>query len=172
MKDDGFEVEEDGDTILDNSIKKAVETAKYTGMPCLADDSGLFVEALNGKPGVISARWCGVHGDEKKNNEKLQKEMIMNNFFISSAYFETVMTYYDPNTDHMFSNNGRLNGFVYYFAKNGRDGYGYEPHFYMKDPRYDDTVKSLAEYTDEEKMTFNHRFKALDAMMKCLRDEI
>lgn len=171
LKDDGFEVEEDGDTILDNSIKKAVETAKHTGMPCLADDSGLFVGALNGKPGVISARWCGIHGDEKKNNEKLQKEMIMNNFFISSAYFETVMTYYDPDKDCMFSTNGRLDGFVYYFAKYGKDGdgYGYEPHFYMKDPRNDDTVKSLAEYTDEERLTFNYRFKALDKVMKYLK---
>lgn len=71
MKDYGFEVEEDGDTILDNSIKKAVETAKYTGIPCLSDDSGLFIEALDGKPGVISARWCGIHGDEK-NKEWIQ----------------------------------------------------------------------------------------------------
>lgn len=122
-----FEVNEDGKTFLENSIKKAIETAQVLRMPVLADDSGLEIEILNGFPGVYSARFM----ENKSYIEKMKhilKKMENVPFEKRKARFVCAATYYNPKNNILFSVEGEIKGKIAYSIL-GKDGFGYDPIF-------------------------------------------
>ena len=155
------EVEEDGTTFEENSKKKALEIAKFTNMITIADDSGLCVDALDGAPGVYSARYAGEHGNDLDNNKKLVRELqgIENR----KARFVCVITLAKP-TGETYSFRGEVEGDIIDVPQ-GTEGFGYDPHFFMKEYR-----KTLAEIP-EIKNKISHRARALEKLKENL-DEI
>jgi XTP/dITP diphosphohydrolase len=146
------EIIEDGETFDDNAYKKASLTSRYLGYPALADDSGLVVNALDGKPGVYSARYAGEDADDEKNLNKLLKEM--EGVDDRSAYFQCVISIAVP-TGHALTYEGKCEGVITDSPK-GEGGFGYDPVFYY--PEFD---KTFAELTMEEKAKVSHRGNAL-----------
>lgn len=155
------EVEEDGTTFEENSKKKALEIAKFTNMITIADDSGLCVDALNGAPGVYSARYAGEHGNDLDNNKKLVRELqgIENR----KARFVCVITLAKP-TGETYSFRGEVEGDIIDVPQ-GTEGFGYDSHFFMKE-----YGKTLAEIP-EIKNKISHRARALEKLKENL-DEI
>lgn len=148
------EVIEDGKTFEENSRKKALEIAKFTNMTTISDDSGLCVEALNGAPGVYSARYAGENATDKLNNEKLIKDLsgIENR----AAKFVTVITLAKPSGE-TYSFRGEIEGVIIDEAR-GDEGFGYDPHFYV--PQYEKTFAQIPEIKNK----ISHRAKALEAL--------
>ena len=126
---------EDGRTFADNALIKAHAGAQATGLACIADDSGIAVEELNGMPGVLSARWSGQHGNDAANNELLlaQMEHVPSEHVAEGRWPGTLLT-----------------------ASRGEAGFGYDPLF---QPEGD--TRSSAEMTPEEKNAASHRGRAL-----------
>ncbi len=155
------EVEEDGLTFEENSKKKALEIAKFTNMITIADDSGLCVDALDGAPGVYSARYAGEHGNDFDNNKKLVRELqgVENR----KARFVCVITLAKP-TGETYSFRGEVEGDIV-DTPAGTDGFGYDPHFFMKE--YGKTFAEIPEIKNK----ISHRAKALDKLKENL-DEI
>ncbi|WP_300358843.1 XTP/dITP diphosphatase [Fusobacterium sp.] len=155
------EVEEDGLTFEENSKKKALEIAKFTNMITIADDSGLCVDALDGAPGVYSARYAGEHGNDLDNNKKLVRELqgVENR----KARFVCVITLAKP-TGETYSFRGEVEGDIV-DTPAGTDGFGYDPHFFMKE--YGKTFAEIPEIKNK----ISHRAKALDKLKENL-DEI
>ena len=153
------EVIEDGTTFEENSKKKAVEIAKFLNMITIADDSGLCVDALNGEPGVYSARYSGT-GDDLKNNEKLIENLkgIENR----KAKFVSVITLAKPNGE-TFSFEGEILGEIIDNPR-GNTGFGYDPHFYVEE--YQKTLAQLPELKNK----ISHRAKALEKLKKKLKN--
>ena len=153
------EVIEDGTTFEENSKKKAVEIAKFLNMITIADDSGLCVDALNGEPGVYSARYSGT-GDDSKNNEKLIENLkgIENR----KAKFVSVITLAKPNGE-TFSFEGEILGEIVDNPR-GNTGFGYDPHFYVEE--YQKTLAQLPELKNK----ISHRAKALEKLKKELKN--
>jgi XTP/dITP diphosphohydrolase len=149
------EVEEDGDTFDDNAFKKASFTAKALGLPAMADDSGLEVEALGGAPGVRSARYAGPNATDQDNNSKLLKEM--KDIDNRTAAFMCVISIAVP-SGVALTYEGRCEG-VIARAPAGNQGFGYDPIFY-----YPPQKKTFAQLTVEEKNRVSHRGKALEEM--------
>jgi len=146
------EVEENGDTFDANAYKKAGFTARVLGMPVLADDSGLVVEALGGAPGVYSARYAGENStDEQKQARILQEMKGKTN---RKAAFECVISIAVP-TGPALTYEARCEGLIADEPK-GKSGFGYDPIFY-----YPPLKKTFAELTMEEKSRVSHRGKAL-----------
>ena len=145
------EVVEDGDTFEANSAKKALEIAKFTGMITIADDSGLCVDALNGEPGVYSARYSGEGATDASNNAKLIKNLqgIENR----KAHFVSVITLGKPD-GRVYSFRGEVEGEIIDIPR-GDTGFGYDPHFYVAE-----YGKTLAEMP-EMKNVISHRANAL-----------
>ena len=145
------EVVEDGDTFEANSAKKALEIAKFTGMLTIADDSGLCVDALNGEPGVYSARYSGEGATDASNNAKLIKNLqgIENR----KAHFVSVITLGKPD-GRAYSFRGEVEGEIIDIPR-GDTGFGYDPHFYVAE-----YGKTLAEMP-EMKNVISHRANAL-----------
>lgn len=145
------EVVEDGDTFEANSAKKALEIAKFTGMITIADDSGLCVDALNGEPGVYSARYSGEGATDASNNAKLIKNLqgIKNR----KAHFVSVITLGKPD-GRAYSFRGEVEGEIIDIPR-GDTGFGYDPHFYVAE-----YGKTLAEMP-EMKNVISHRANAL-----------
>jgi XTP/dITP diphosphohydrolase len=146
------EVEEDGATFDDNAYKKASFTAKVLGLPAIADDSGLVVEALGGAPGVKSARYAGDNATDKENINKLLREMDGKSE--RGAAFECVISIAVPSGPAL-TYEGRCEGKISTKPK-GASGFGYDPVFYY--PEYD---KTFAEISSAEKNRVSHRGKAL-----------
>ncbi len=144
--------EEDGLTFEDNAYKKAYETASASGIPTLADDSGLVVDALNGDPGVRSARYSGEHATDEENNRKLLQEMQGKTG--RAAAFECIIAIAVPAGPALIYE-GRVEG-VILEAPRGAGGFGYDPLFY-----YPPLDKSFAELTTDEKNEVSHRGQAL-----------
>jgi XTP/dITP diphosphohydrolase len=147
------EVEEDGETFDENAYKKASFTARVLGHPALADDSGLVVDALNGAPGVFSARYAGPDATNEDRSRKLLQEMegISNR----KAAFECVISIAVP-TGPALTYEGRCEGIIA-ASPQGTNGFGYDPIFY-----YPPLKKTFAELTREEKSRVSHRGKALE----------
>ncbi|SHE62429.1 dITPase [Marinitoga hydrogenitolerans DSM 16785] len=122
-----FDVNEDGKTFLENSIKKAIETAKILRAPVIADDSGLEIEILNGFPGIYSARFM----ENKSYKEKMKhilKKMENVPFEKRLARFVCAATYYNPKNNILFSVEGEIKGKISYSIL-GKSGFGYDPIF-------------------------------------------
>ena len=148
------EIEEDGATFSENAIKKAVTTAAASGMPCLADDSGLVVDALNGQPGIYSARFAGEVSDDLQNNQKLQKMMAGIEDEARNARFVCVIAVSDAQ-GKFETVEGKCEGKIA-FETSGEGGFGYDPLFIP-----DGFTCSFAELSPKEKNLISHRGKAL-----------
>ncbi len=151
------EVIEDGKTFDDNAYKKASFTARVLGHPTIADDSGLVVEALNGAPGVYSARYAGENATDEENNLKLLAEM--NSTENRKAAFECVISLAIP-TGPALTYEGRCEGIIA-DKPSGSNGFGYDPLFVCSN-----FEKSFAHLSMEEKNKVSHRGSALNEMMK------
>jgi len=158
---DAPEVEEDGDTFLENATKKAVETAKHTGMIALADDSGLVVDALEGRPGVYSARYAGEDATDEMNNEKLLAEMEGVPDDKRTAWFVAVIVVATPEGE-IITAEGKSGGTITH-EPTGDKGFGYDPLFYNEK-----AGKTFAEMEGAEKLSVSHRGAALREMKKKL----
>jgi XTP/dITP diphosphohydrolase len=146
------EVEEDGDTFDANAYKKASFTARVLGAPAIADDSGISVDALNGAPGVHSARYGGENASDEDRRNKLLAEM--DGRTDRKAAFECVISLAVPSGPAL-TYEGRCEG-VLAEAPAGANGFGYDPIFF-----YPPLQKTFAELTREEKSRVSHRGKAL-----------
>lgn len=145
---------EDGRTFADNALIKAHAGAQATGLACIADDSGIAVEELNGMPGVLSARWSGQHGNDVANNELLLAQMEHVPSERRQAAFVSVCALVTPvGQEHIAE--GRWPGTLL-TAPRGEAGFGYDPLF---QPEGD--TRSSAEMTPEEKNAASHRGRAL-----------
>ncbi|ACV64333.1 non-canonical purine NTP pyrophosphatase, rdgB/HAM1 family [Desulfofarcimen acetoxidans DSM 771] len=148
------EIEEDGDTFEANAIKKAKDTAAYTGLLVLADDSGLEVDCLNGEPGVYSARFAGEPKDDRANNEKLLRLLTDVPREKRGARFRCVAAIAVPGGP-VYTAEGVCSGFIITDLR-GEEGFGYDPLFYL--PEYD---KTFAELDLALKNKISHRGRAL-----------
>lgn len=153
------DAEENGETFLDNARIKAESGCKESGLPCIADDSGLCVDALDGAPGVFSARYSGVHGDDEGNNRKLLKELEGVPAEKRTAHFACAICVSFPDGSEVIAT-GKCEGYIGY-EKKGSNGFGYDPLFMVGD-------RSLAEMTAEEKDAISHRGNALKELQKIL----
>ncbi|MDY3127326.1 MAG: RdgB/HAM1 family non-canonical purine NTP pyrophosphatase [Corynebacterium sp.] len=148
---------EDGRTFADNALIKARAGAKHTGLACIADDSGLAVEELNGMPGVLSARWAGKHGDDQANNDLLLAQMEHVPANRRGAAFVSVCALVTPNGEEHIAE-GRWPGTLL-TAPRGEGGFGYDPLFLPEGE-----TRSSAELTPEEKNAASHRGMALSQL--------
>ncbi len=154
--DDMPEVVEDCDTLEGNARKKAQETAEFTGVYTLADDTGLFVDALDGQPGVFSARYAGADCSYKDNRDKMLEEMQNQNN--RSARFITVAAFCSPE-EVIHVTEGRVEGEIT-DREIGVKGFGYDAIF-----RSTETGLTFGEMTDEAKNEISHRGRALKKMI-------
>ena len=151
------EIEETGETFVENALIKAKavsEFLKKKGIEreVLADDSGLCVNALNGEPGVYSARYAGGHGNNEANIQKLQEKL--KGFRDRSAYYVCVVVKYNPDGSYVYSE-GRVEGEILK-EKDGESGFAYDPIFFSKELN-----KSFGRATADEKNSISHRGKAI-----------
>jgi len=151
------EIIEDGETLQENALIKAREVYKLTGLPAIADDTGLEVDALGGKPGVYTARFAGENCSYLDNVNKMLK--VMKNIKNSnrSAIFKTVMAFVDDKTE-LFSI-GEVKGMIA-SEKKGLGGFGYDSIFYVVNEG-----KTFAEMSIEKKNIISHRGKAIKNFM-------
>ena len=159
-----LEVEEIGTTFEENSKIKAEEIMKVTGMPAIADDSGLMVEALGGAPGVYSARFAGEHATDEENNEKLMSLMEGIPDGRRQAKFVSVITLMYPD-GRILTARGECPGTIGRVPE-GTNGFGYDPLFLPEG--YSVTYAQL---TAEEKNRISHRAKALEILRRRLESE-
>lgn len=156
------EVTEDGKTFEENAIKKATFIAKATGLPALSDDSGLVVDSLDGAPGVYSARYAGEPSDDKRNIEKLLKEMEGVPPDKRQAHFVCVICLATP--DGLFRTfTGRVDGIITETPR-GAGGFGYDPVF-----QPEGLNRTFAEISAEEKDSMSHRSRALGLLKEFLK---
>ena len=164
MKEAGFEgdIDENGETFEENAVIKARAVAKATGYCALGDDSGLSVDALDGAPGVHSARYCGRHGDDKANNDLLIANMADIPAEDRTAEFVCAMALSLPNGE-VKTVRGSCPG-VITFAPRGNGGFGYDPYFeYL-------SGETFAEMAQEEKNRISHRANAMRLMIPYLEE--
>ena len=150
---------EDKVTLKENAEKKAIEYFKFYDLPVIADDSGLFVDALNGAPGVHSARFSGEDSNDEKNNDKLL-DLLQNNSH-RSATFKTVLCFFDGK--EFLYTLGELDGEIL-TSPRGKHGFGYDPIFEVNG-------KTLAEMTLDEKSEISHRKNATIKMVELLNEK-
>ena len=148
-------MEETGVTFEENALIKARAACSALGLPVLADDSGICVEALEGAPGVYSARYCGWHADDKSNRALLLKNMEGKDN--RTAYFCSSIALVFPDGTELTAE-GRTYGKLL-TAECGDGGFGYDPIFFS-----DDLQKSFGVATAEEKNSVSHRYRALCAL--------
>lgn len=152
--------EETGKTFLENALIKAEAAVEETGFSAIADDSGLVVDALDGEPGVYSARYAGVHGDDAANNAKLLANMAGVSDADRTARFVSVVALIDA-TGAVLSGTGACEGRIGHEPR-GEHGFGYDPLFLP-----DDTPgRTMAELLPEEKNAISHRFHALEDLSR------
>ncbi|MBQ5969602.1 MAG: RdgB/HAM1 family non-canonical purine NTP pyrophosphatase [Clostridia bacterium] len=156
------DVEETGKTFRENAYLKAKSGCDETGLPCVADDSGLCVDALGGAPGVFSARFSGVHGNDDANIDKLLQELQTVPKGKRSAHFACAVCLCFPN-GRVVEVEGRCSGRIG-FERHGQGGFGYDPVFMVGE-------KSFAELTKEEKDRISHRGDALQKLAAALKQE-
>ncbi len=150
------EVVEDGETLEDNAIKKAKEISQATGLPALADDTGLEVAALGGAPGVISARYAGEACSYDDNNRKLLTELESVPDEERGAVFRCVIAL-ATSSGEVTTVEGRTDGIILREPRGGA-GFGYDPIFLPNGH-----ARSYAEMSQDEKNAVSHRGRALEA---------
>lgn len=154
------EVEETGTTFSENAMLKAESAFKVTGLPSVADDSGLEVDALGGEPGVYSARYAGVDGDDKANNKKLLEKLENVPEKDRTARFVCTIAYIDKNVS--FTVRGTCEGKIAFF-ESGSHGFGYDPLFIGEGGCF-------GELSDGQKDSVSHRGSALKKFKEKLEE--
>jgi len=157
------EAVEDGLTFVENAIKKARNACKHSGLPSIADDSGIEVDALNKAPGIYSARYSGEDATDEKNNQKMLAELANVPQTERSARYQCVMVYMKSADDPTpVIAQGTLEGRIL-SSPRGDGGFGYDPLFWLEDQQC-----SAAELSLEEKNKISHRAIALQSLVKQL----
>lgn len=160
------DIDETGLSFIENAIIKARHTAQLTGLPAIADDSGLVVNALNGAPGIYSARYAGEHGNDKKNIQKLLHDLQNIADEQRTAYFYCALVLIRYATDPTpIICLGKWHGTLLHHEQ-GCGGFGYDPIFYL--PELNCTA---AELTREQKNQLSHRGQALKQLLAQLKAE-
>ena len=152
---------EDGETLEQNALIKAQTVYEITGLPSISDDTGLEIDALNGKPGVYSARYAGEDCSYMDNVNKVLKMMSKVPLDLRAAQFKTVMAFVSNKMELV--SEGSVKGLITKEPK-GIGGFGYDPVFYVPE-----MMKTFAEMTIEEKNKISHRGQATRNMIKELR---
>lgn len=155
--DQPIEIEENGTTFEENALIKAQAVVTATQLPVVADDSGLVVDALDGAPGIHSARYAGDHDDDA-NNDKLLANLVGVSMDQRTAHFHTTLVALKPNGQKLVAN-GDVNGLIL-TQRRGENGFGYDPLFFL--PKLN---SAMAELTDEQKNSVSHRGRAMRQMM-------
>jgi len=155
------EIVEDGNTLKENALIKAHTIYSITGLPSISDDTGLEVDALNGEPGVFSARYAGENCSYMDNVNKILKSMSKIPLDLRRAQFKTVMAFVSDNMELV--SEGSVEGLITTKPK-GIGGFGYDPVFYVPE-----MMKTFAEMTTEEKNKISHRGIATRNMIQLLR---
>lgn len=165
LKDEGIdaEINEDGDTFEENAHIKAREIYKLSGLPVIADDSGLEVEFLGGAPGIYSARYAGEGASDEERNQKLLEEMQGVDTPLRNARFVCAL-YCILDDKREYCVTGTLEGFIGEEPK-GEHGFGYDPVFMI------DEDTSLAEVDEEEKNRISHRANAMKKLLEALKND-
>jgi len=161
------DVVEDADTFAGNAAKKAREASRASGLPALADDSGLEVDALGGAPGVVSARYAGPDQDDRRNNAKLLAAMAGFASDRRTARFRSVLALADaagPLADEVLTSEGVCEGIILE-APRGTGGFGYDPLFFAPE-----LGMTFAEAGIGPKNHLSHRARAMRAMRAVLLD--
>ena len=146
---------ENGDTFTENAVIKAQAACEETGLPAVADDSGLVVDALSGEPGIMSARWAGVHGDDARNNAKLMHEMEGVADAGRTARFHSSVVFVYPD-GAVLTGEGDCEGMIGREPR-GENGFGYDPLFWPAET----PGRTMAELEPSEKNAISHRAHAL-----------
>lgn len=169
------DIVEDGDTFAANAKIKAEQTAKIVGVPVLADDSGLSVAALNGAPGVYSARYAGEHAKDEQNNSKLIATLKELNAILpeysfedgtkalSHAKFHCALALYNPHNQQFTVTEGTVDGIIT-DQPHGDGGFGYDPYFWLPQLNC-----GMAELTKAHKNEISHRAQALKQLIPLLQ---
>ena len=156
------EAEEPFGTFVENALAKARHASRLTGLPTLADDSGVCVNALGGAPGVYSARFAGEPKSDARNNQKLVADLA--GLADKSAYYYCVLVYVrHPDDPQPVIADGRWNGEIIANPR-GENGFGYDPHFLIPS-----LGKTTAELAPEQKNALSHRGQALRALVEKLK---
>ncbi len=158
-----FDVVEDGETLEENSRKKAVELSKKIDYMVMADDSGLFVDYLGGEPGINSARYSGIHGNDQENNKKLLRALEGVGEEGRTAGFKAVISLVTEDKQ-VYSVEGEIRGKIS-FEPLGEEGFGYDPLFIPEG-----YSKSFAQLSSEEKNKVSHRYRAIVKLKNLLED--
>lgn len=158
-----FDPEENGENFKENALIKAQEAAKIMKTYCLADDSGLCVDVLEGRPGIHSARYAQTQSEKI---EKLLSEMKDVPYDWRGAHFVCSMVLVDADGNLLYSCEGRVHGFID-DAPKGTNGFGYDPIFFVPSKN-----KTMAELSEEEKNTISHRSNALRPMLKWVEENL
>ncbi len=158
------EVPETGLTFVENALIKARNASAQSGLPALADDSGIVVDALEGAPGIYSARFAGHHGDDEANTQKLLEDMVQVPDTQRTARFWCAIVFVEHANDPtpIIIQRGWEGEILR--EKSGSNGFGYDPIFYVPTHK-----KSSAELSAEQKNTISHRGKALQALLAELK---
>lgn len=154
---------EDGDSFHANALIKALDALDQTGLSmAVADDSGLVVDALDGAPGIYSARWAGEHGNDDANNDKLLKEMAEVPDAQRTARFHSsvVLVTRDEDGEEVLSGEGDCEGSIAH-DRRGNNGFGYDPLFVL----LGQGDRRMAELEPQEKNAISHRRRALDDLV-------
>jgi XTP/dITP diphosphohydrolase len=157
------DVVEDGVTFAENATLKAVAVARATGLPSIADDSGLAVDVLGGAPGIFSARWAGAHGGDRANVDLLLSQLDDVRHEHRAAGFVCAAALAMPD-GRVFLREGQVRGTLTR-APRGTNGFGYDPILQV-----DGDTRTLAEYDSDQKNAISHRGKALRALAADLRE--
>ena len=161
LRESGIDHEtvEDGKTFAENAYKKAREIAEISGEASLADDSGICIDALDGAPGIFSARFAGEHGNDEANNKLVLEKLAGKSN--RSAHYTCAISLVYPDGTHV-SSEGYMYGDITESPR-GEGGFGYDPLFVLKGES-----RTVAEMTEEEKNAVSHRRRALDAILEKL----
>jgi XTP/dITP diphosphohydrolase len=157
------EVVEDGETFLDNARKKAERLSRHLGQWVLGEDSGLVVPALNGRPGVYSARYAGKQGDDAANNARLLAELAPLPDDRRAAYYVCTAAIADPSGAVQATAEGRCRGVILREPR-GSGGFGYDPLFLIPELH-----RTFGELSPRVKHTLSHRARALEHLRPALR---
>ena len=160
LVDKNFNPDENGKTFEENSYIKAYEAAKIMGIPALADDTGLCVDALDGRPGLYSARYAPT---QKEKISKLLGELKNVPKEKRDAYFVCTMTLVSPSGEKIHTQVGKIDGYITN-EPSGEHGFGYDPIFFIPELN-----KTMADMTLEEKNTLSHRARALKPMIEKIK---
>lgn len=162
---DAPDIEETGETFTENALLKAQGISDYLNKIVIADDSGLCVNALDGKPGVYSARYAGMEKNDEANLQKVLQELKDVPYEKRTAHFHCTLALVIPGKEPVIFD-GRLDGYII-DEKRGENGFGYDPIFFV--PEYG---KTTAEMMPEEKNKISHRGRALEKLNEWVKQAV